>query len=50
MAIKVMSFSLDESTIDKIKEMVDNRVDVANRSHLITIAVLNEYSKYKENK
>lgn len=50
MAQKTVTFSLEESVIKKIAEMTEIRADIANKSHLVTIAVINEYSRYKKGK
>ncbi len=46
MAQKTVTFSLEESVIKKINEMAESRADIASKSHLVTIAVINEYAKY----
>ena len=50
MAQKTVTFSLEESVIKKIAEMTEIRADIANKSHLVTIAVINEYARYKKGK
>jgi len=48
MAIKKMTFSLDDETIEMLKSMATK--DKTNSSHFIRWLVLNESRKRKENK
>ena len=50
MALKVISMSIDESVLEKADEMVKSNVEIANRSHLITVAILKEYARFKKAK
>jgi len=48
MAVRTVTFSLDEEIIKKIEVMTKNRVEIASKSHLITIAILKEYARFKK--
>ena len=50
MATKIISVSIDEDVIDKADKIVKDHVDVANRSHLVSILILKEYARRSKKK
>ena len=50
MATKIISISIDEDVINKADKIVKDHVDVANRSHLISMLILKEHARRNKNK
>jgi len=48
MGIKIISLSIDEEVIKKADEMAKSRLDISNRSHLITTLILKEHKRWKK--
>ena len=50
MATKIISISIDEDVINKADKIVKDHVDVANRSHLISMLILKEHARRSKKK